>query len=307
MLDGSEIESLIDSLDALVDEAEGGSNKWKGVWNEIKSIGQAFKETRFSTVADRQTAWKRFQAIIARVKADQNRAKEEFDKKIRESECHLEQLRSYAYSATPSSDMADAIIAICTGGLSFVIEAGLDALLGPFDERKYELQQCSQALKDGWAYLSQHKGEMLGKHKQQAFAALNSAKESLDSAWETWKAGRQQALDQYHAERRASRDAHHAEKRAEWETRQAKREAWEAHVHENISNLESRIARLEDVLEHKRSHLSELEDKRSSAWSDAFRDRVDGWISEEESRVADIESQLERLRSWLEEARTKLR
>jgi hypothetical protein len=125
--------------------------------------------------------------------------------------------------------LGDVILAIATGGLSAVIEAGFDALLGPFDEQKYELQRYSQAMKEGWAYLSEHKGEMLGKHKQQAFAVLNSAKESLDSAWERWKEGKQQALDQYHAEKRAA-----------WEERQAKREAWESHMNEHISNLEDR-------------------------------------------------------------------
>lgn len=307
MLDGSQIASLIDSLDALVGEAESGSNRWKEVWNEIKSIGEAFKESHFPTDKDRQAAWNRFQAIVGRVKGCQKRAKEEFDKRMHESEFHLDRLRSYASSATPSSDMADLIIAICTGGLSVVVKAGLEALLGPFDERKFELQRCSQALKEGWTYLGKYKGEMLGKHKQQAFAALNSAKEALDHAWKTWKSGRQQALDQYNAERRSAREAHHAEKQAEQEARQAKREAWEARIRESISNLESRIDRLEGVLHHKRSHLSELEDKRNSAWSDDFRDRVDSWISEEESRISDIESQLQRLRSWLEEARAKLR
>ena len=56
---------------------------------------------------------------------------------------------------------------------------------------------------------------------------------------------------------------------------------------------------------NRRSHLSELEDKRSSAWSDDFRDRVDGWISEEESRIADIESKMDQIRTWIAEARAK--
>ena len=39
MRDGSEIESLIDSLEALADEAEENRGKWKDVWGEIKSGG----------------------------------------------------------------------------------------------------------------------------------------------------------------------------------------------------------------------------------------------------------------------------
>ncbi len=303
MRQGSEIESLIDSLDALVRQAEGGSNKWKEVWNEIRSLGRAFKESQFPSNKDRQAAWKRYHSIVARVKAGQERARAEFAERIRSSEYHLAQVRSYASSAAPDSGLGDVILAICTGGLSAVLEAGLDALLGPFDQQKYELQRYSQALREGRAYFSQHKGEMLGKHKQQAIAALNSAKEALDTAWGTWRTARQQGFERYHAERKSAREVRHAK----LEARQAKREAWEARARENISKLESRIDRLEGVLEHKRSHLSELEEKSRFRWSDDYRDRVDVWIGEEQSKIADIESQLERLRSWLEEARAKLR
>ncbi len=296
MRDGSEIESLIDSLEALADEAEQNRGKWKVVWREIKNIGQAFKGSRFPTVEERQATWKRFQSIIARVKAGQERAKNEFAERIRQSEAHLEQIRSYAWSATPSSDLADAILAICTGGLSVVLDAGLNAILGPFDERKYELQRCSQILKEGWTYLTEHKGEMFGKHKQQAFAAISSASDSLDSAWKAWKTGRQEAIDHYRAEKHAA-----------WEARQAKREAWEARMNENISELEDRLSRLEGALERRQGHLSHLEDQRSSAWSDSYRDRVDGWISEEHDRISDIESKISQIRGWISEMKAKLR
>lgn len=117
MTGGTEIESFIDSLEALTDEAEENGVKWKEVWGEIRGIGQAFKGSRFPSAEERQAAWKRFQSIIARVKAGQERARTQFAERIRESEAHLEQIRSYAWSATPSSDLADAILAICTGGL----------------------------------------------------------------------------------------------------------------------------------------------------------------------------------------------
>lgn len=296
MTDGAELESLIDSLEALADEAEENRGKWNGVWGEIKNIGQAFKDSRFPTAHDRQAAWKRFQSIVARVKVCQQRAKTEFAERIRESESHLEQIRSYANSASPSSDLADAILAICTGGLSAVLEAGMNAILGPFDERKYELQKCSQVLKEGWAYFTQHKSEMLGRHKQQAFAALRSASDSLDGAWETWMTGRREAIGSYRAEKQAA-----------WQARQAKREAWEARMNDNISKLEDRLGRLEGVLDRRQSHLSHLEDMRGSAWSDSYRDRVDGWISEEHDRISDIEGKISQIRGWISEMKAKLR
>ncbi len=296
MRDGSEIEALLNSLETLADEAEGKRKKWRDVWSEIKSIGQAFKESRFPTVQDRQAAWNRFQSIIARVKACQERARKEFEERFRKSERHLEQIRSYVWKATPSSESADALLAIFTGGLSVLIKVGIEAILGPFDERKLELQRCSEVLKEGWAYLSANKGEMLGKHKKEAFEALSNASDSLRRAWDTWKTGRQRAIEHYRAEKRAA-----------WEARQAKREAWEARMRENISRLEDRLDRLESALGRRQSNLSRLEDMKSSAWSDSYRERVDGWISDERERIAEIERKIDQVKGWILDTTAKLR
>jgi len=296
MKDGSGIEALLDSLKALVDEAEGKRGKWKDVWSEIRSIGQAFKESRFPTVQDRQTAWGRFQSIVARVKACQEQAMHEVEGRVGESERHLEQIRSYAREATPSSESADALLAIFTGGLSILIREGVQAILGPFDERKLELQRCNKAMKEGWAYLSENKTAMLGKHKQEAFGALKSASDSLTAAWNTWKRGRQEVVDRFRAEKQAA-----------WEARQAKQETWETRMRENISTLEDRLGRLESALDHRQSNLSKLEGMRDSAWSDSYRERVDGWISDENERIAGIKEKIERVKGWISDAEAKLR
>jgi chromosome segregation ATPase len=296
MRDESEIEALLDSLETLVDEAEGKRGKWKDVWGEIKSVGQAFKESMFPTAQDRQSAWNRFQSIIANVKAGQEKAKEIVEERVRESKYHLEQILSYAERATPPSGSADALLAICTGGLSVLIKVGIDAILGPFDDRKFELQKCNEAMKEGWAYLSKNKATMLGNHKQEAFDALKSASDSLTAAWDTWRRERQGAIDQFRAEKQAA-----------WEARQAKREAWEMRIRDNISNLKDRLDRLESALDHRQSNLSKLEDMRDSAWSDSYRDRVDDWISDEHERIADIERKIDQIKGWVSDMEAKLR
>lgn len=298
----AQLSGLIDGLNALADAAEGNKEKRIEFWSEVKNIETLFRDSRFPTPKDRQDSWKQFQAIIGRVKAAQQQAKEAFDKRLSQSEYHLSQLRSFAERATPSSELADVIIALCTGGLSVVLKAGLEALLGPFDERKMELQRCEEARREGWAYLTQHKMEMIGTHKKEAFDALRNAEESLRTAWDTWKRAKQDALDQFHAEKRATWEARQAEK----QERLAKREAWEERVREQISNLEDRLERLEGVLAHKRSHVSELEDKRSEATSDSYRDRVEGWIDEEREKIAGIESQMDQIKGWIAEKTAKL-
>lgn len=295
MTEGSEIERLLDTLESLIEEAEGRGKNWRDVWVEIKNIGRAFKDSRFPTAQDRQLAWNRFQSLVARVKARQEQAKRAVEGRIQESERHLDRILSYASSATPSSELADVLLAVVTGGLSVVVQAGLEAILGPFDERKLELQKCSQALKQGWAYLSQNKGDMLGKHKKEAFEALSKASDSLGAAWDTWKTGRQRAVEHYRSQKQAAREA-----------RQAKREAWETRMRENISKLEDRLSRLESALERRRSNLSRLEDMRSSARSDAYRERVENWISEEREKIDQIRDKIGRTEEWLSETKSKL-
>lgn len=286
------IEALLDSLEVLADAAEGRKAKWRDVWSEIKNIGQEFKRCRFPTKQERQEAWDRFQSIIDDVKYRQEQAKNEFAERVRVSEYHLDEVMSYAQRATPSSAAADAILAILTGGITTLVSAGIDAILGPFDERKYELQKCSEAMKEGWSYFSSNKTEMFGKDKKAAFEALSEASEALNNAWSDWKQERQAAMDRFHQERRAEKEAKH--------------EVWESRMRTNLSKLEDRLERLESALDHRRNVLSNLEDQRSSAWSDSYIERVDGWISEEEDRIADIERKIDQVKDWISEIEEKL-
>lgn len=303
MKDGSDIEALLDSLENLIDEAERNNKKWKEVWSEIKNISQAFKGSQFPTPKDRQAAWNRFQSIIANVKASQERAREEFARRVSESESHLERIRALARKATPSSGLDDVFVAIFTGGLSIAISQTLEAILGPFDERKSELIACNKAMKEGWESLSKNKGQMLGKDKQEAFETLTRASESLSAAWDEWKRAQRTASEQYHAERQAAWEARQARRRENI----ARREAWEERMRENISNLEDRLDKLESALERRQRNLSKLEGMRDSAWSDNYRDRVDGWIDEENDRISNIEAAIRQVSEWISDTGAKIR
>lgn len=122
---------------------------------------------------------------------------------------------------------------------------------------------------------------MLGRDKKEAFEALKQAQELLDAAWDRWKSARQDT----------------------WE---ARREAWEERVQRNITNLKERLERLYGVLAHKEAHLEELQEKRDSAWSDDFRERVEGWVDEEEENIRSISEKIENIETWLEEERSKI-
>jgi len=167
----------------------------------------------------------------------------------------------------------------------------VNALLpGPeIDETKEMLLHCSEKLREGWDLLSEHKVEMLGRHKKEAFDALSDAQTKLNAAWERWREAKDRAWEAFREQKRE------------------KREAFEDRVRANIEKLQERLDKLSGVLHHKESHLDELRDKQASAWSDDFRDRVEGWIDEEESAIQDIRAKIDQIEEWLEEERSKLR
>jgi predicted nucleic acid-binding Zn-ribbon protein len=157
-----------------------------------------------------------------------------------------------------------------------------------FRWRSKELQHASEALKKGWTMLNEHKEDMLGRDKHDAFQAFNEAKEHLDREWDNYKRERQKAYDNHQREH------------------EQKQQAWRRGTEENIRYLEDRRDRLNSVLSHKESHLEDLRNKLSDAWSDDYRSRVSGWIDEEESNIQDIRDKLSNVEDWLHEARSKL-
>ncbi|MCI0561852.1 MAG: hypothetical protein MN733_25480 [Nitrososphaera sp.] len=287
MSDYREVNRNISTLEAMVPGIfDFGKPDWKAIWNQIRVTGQSFKDSRFPSKEEHESAWNKFQSLVNKVKAKQAESQKEWERKKDESARLREIILSQARSARPyDSGLADVILTIATGGVNLL----LNAIMGPFDEEKQMLTSCGEQLKKGWGMLHDNKERMLGKDKGIAFDALNETKELLDRRWETYKAQRQRAWDQYQCER--------ASKRHDWEQR----------MESNIRSLEERRDKLNSVLAHKERHLEELYDKLREAWSDDYRSRVSDWISEEESSIADIKEKRRNIEDWIFENKDKLR
>lgn len=290
-MDYSALDQLVDLLEDGVEEIEPLHTRWKPLWDSIRTIGAAFKETRYPTRVGKDQAWQRFQGLVERVKKAQDSERQQRDSLETTSEHWKDKIVTLASEATPPSSTEEAIWAVTFGPVETGIKAVVNTLLpGPeIDETKEMLLRCSQKLREGWNLLSGHKVEMLGRDKKEAFDALSAAQIELDAAWERWRDTKDKAWEAYH------------------ERRREKREAFEDRVHANIQKLEERLDKLNGVLQHKESHLDDLRDKQASAWSDEFRDRVEGWIDEEESAIADIRAKIHQIEEWLEEERSKLK
>jgi hypothetical protein len=299
MEDFERLESKIGDLASQFDSSWSARRDWKGLWALIKSISADFKATRYPTREGREQAWKRFQAIVERIKAEQ--AKEFDERKARQaaSESHLTEIRSLARLAEPDDGLGEFLVQgiafVASGGLTFAINKTLEALLGKLDEEHERLRRRSEAMKSAWAYLSRHKQDMRGADKAAAFQLLQATKVRLDADWQTWKERRQGAL----AERNKERQERH-------DRRTAKQEEWRAKQNAFVDRLEEAEYKLESALSHRQEHLEKLLGQYAGARSDDYRSRVEGWIEEERGRISDIEAKLSGVRAKLADARAKL-
>jgi len=66
------------------------------------------------------------------------------------------------------------------------------------------------------------------------------------------------------------------------------------------------IGRPEAVRSRKVDHLEELEAKLSEAWSESFRERVEGWISDERDQIREIDEKIASAYAKLNDARSRL-
>ena len=283
----AEYQTVIENISRLRSMIPGDLSErtnFKSIWSQIKVVGNSFKGARFPNPEQHQKAWGEFQQLVDNVKNLQEEDQENWERrKIRSGELR-NKIINQAHTAKPPSEMFEGILSMLTGGISSV----LSEIMGPFDDRKRDLQRCNEWLKEGWDTLNSNKDEMLGKDKQAAFSALNETKDRLDEAWAKYKQERDKAWE------------------AHQHAKNEKQNAWRARTMENIRNLEERKHKLQNVLSHKVSHLSELQSKYAEAWSDDYRDRISGWIDEETDSIRDIQNKLSEVESWIHEAEVKL-
>ncbi|MBY0532968.1 MAG: hypothetical protein K2P86_13450 [Xanthobacteraceae bacterium] len=283
-MDADEIENSIDALESSISEVSGG--RWLPVWDNIKTISAGFKGSKFPSRDAREASWARFQSIVAEVKRLQAEDRRAFESKSAESTRLKDKVIEAARDAIPISLFTESIVDVITLGMESLTKAALNIQI---DERLETLKRCSQRMKDAWALFEESKRKLLGRDKAECFKELREAQEQLNNAWQQWKS--------WQSEQRQRRIEHRNEKRREFEGR----------VRERIANLNERRQRLYGVLQHKENHLEELYEKRSTARSDDFAERVSGWIEEEVNSISEIKDKLETIEGWIDEEKEKLR
>lgn len=298
MADFEDVNSNIEQLDNMIPSGFLAGDDWdyKSIWSQIKTTGKSFKGCRFPSKEEHEAAWARFQSLVDKVKEKQSERQEKFaDRASRSAEIRDRLIRNAENAVPNDSGLFEFVATVATGGLYLVGKMALDAIMGKYDEQKAELQSASSALKNVWNEFSSEKKYLLRDDKDLVFKALSTSQDQLNAAWEAYKTDRQRAYEKYQAERN--------EVRAE---KQARHEAWKEKTRARISKNEDWLDNLQTRLDKQRDHLSDLHSKRADAWSDSFRDRVDGWIDEAESSIREIEEKVIRVRGFISEDQDKL-
>ena len=244
-------------------------------WNEtielMKEIQEDFKKARYPTKAERDEAWQTF----FNLREDAYRIKrEQFEY---QSQQHYNEIDGYLRDAY-HSEFGDEIANIVSGGLMGRTTA---------DGMKWKGQQ----LREAGRLLTKYKQEMTKEHKSDIHERIVSIRESHDIFWEQYREyqkEKQQIYEQKKEEGKARRD-------------QAKER-----IRANIEKNKESLRKAEDALARQKQHRSKLEDDISSAYSDSFRDRAEGWLDECNDKISDIENSIERLESWIQEDKDKL-
>lgn len=283
------LDKKIDQLESQFNSPWSGKRDWKALWSTIKEISSDFRGVSYGTRDERNAARDRFQSIVQSIKESQATEFEQRNARVEQSAAHLSQIQYLANSAGADDALGELAVCVATLGMSLVAKAAIDALLGKSDEEFQRLQRRSEIMKSAWAYLSDHKTEMTGRDKATVYTLLEKTKAHLEGDKERWKTHRKEMIAE-----------------ARKEQREAKQQEWRAGQRQFIERLEGAEYKLETALSSRQEHLAKLIGQYESAWSDTYRERVEGWIDEERSNISAIESKLDDVRAKLSEARLRL-
>jgi chromosome segregation ATPase len=156
---------------------------------------------------------------------------------------------------------------------------------------KETMKWKGQQLHEAGHLLSKHKHEMTKEHKAEIHERIVSIRANHEVFWGRYREYQQEKQRIYE------------EKKKSWEERQVRRQQSRERIEANIEKNRASLRKAEDALERQKQHRRKLEDDISSAYSDSFRDRAEGWLSECNDKISDIEESIERLESWVQEGK----
>lgn len=250
------------------------SHQWNEIFELCKEIQEDFKKKiRFPTKAERDEAWQRFFDL----REDAYRLRnEQYEEKSRQRYNEIDRYLRDAYWNAIEDEIGD----IFTFNL--------------MRTTKEQMKWKGEQLREAGNLLTKYKHEMTKEHKAEIHERIVSIRENHDVFWERYKEYQQEKQQIYEQKKQA------------WEEGKARREQAKERIEANIEKNKESLRKAEDALERQKQHRRKLQDDISSAYSDSFRERAEGWLDECNDKISDIEDSIERLESWIQEGKDKL-
>ncbi|MBS1793150.1 MAG: hypothetical protein JSS81_04815 [Acidobacteria bacterium] len=250
------------------------SFKIKDAIELCKEIQEDFKKNiRYPSKSQRDEAWQKFFDLredVYRIKREA--AEHQSEKHYREIDHHLND----AYFYNWEDEIGDVLT------------------LGLMQTKKETMVWKGKQLREAGRLLKEHKHEMIAKHKNEIHERIISTREEHDKFWLRYREYQEEKQELYEKKKKA------------WEEGQIRREQAKERIQANIDKNRVSLRKAEDALERQKQRRSDLEDQISSAWSDSFRERAEGWLDECNYKISDIEDSISRLESWIQEGEDKL-
>lgn len=274
-----DLNSKISKLDSKISASQSifGNylpHQWNEVFDLIKEIQEDFKKNiRYPTKAERDEAWQKFFDLrndAYRIRREQQEEK---------SQRHYNEIEGYLRDAYWNG-LEDEIGDMFTFGL--------------MRTTKEDMKWKGQKLREAGNLLTKYKHEMIRDHKAEIHERIVLIRENHDVFWNRYKDYQQKKQQIYEQKKQA------------WEEGQVRRQNAKERIEANIEKNEESLRKAENALDRQKQHRSKLEDDISSAYSDSFRERAEGWLDECNDKISDIEDSIEKLESWIQEGRERL-
>lgn len=296
---------------------------YREFWAHAREISQLFKSSRLLR-EDRERLWESYREICEEVRRKQNEERGESER----SREILQSLITDAYfrseGATSRQDL-DQAKSMQSETLRLMKERRLSRddreklwkywkeVSGKITFRRQELQQssylhvregarrCHSTAYNGDPYQALREIREVSGDLRGAYLDRDRRSEIRDTLNDAWK----RAMSRI-AETKEEKKRKHEEWLRRKEERERKHREWRARTEANIERWESNVEKAERVLSRLEANIDRLEDMAANARTDAYADRVRGWIQENYQRIQSIRESVREFESKIHSARSRL-
>ncbi len=314
-------------VNTILQSPELGKNEFGNIRAIINNTFEIIKQNKWPSRELRNEHWDRFNLIREAVKKIEDNYYTQLREEIQNRTAHSGDLTRVIIeiieNSHPDKSLTELVMSVRNLKQFFMEpdEALKDIALLQEEidpESKSTLRIKSDVLRDIRKIITESRNEITKDDKQRIYVTIDSFHSLLDNAWKSYKEEMQ--LKQSTREERIKQNAG---KKQEWlgkqkdflnmlegrfENQTAFREKLKKIAEDQdafIARLESRIENQQDYLIKLNDQLIDLEEQQASAWTEKFKEKVDGWIVNKKQKMNEVEKEVLNLHKKIAEIKRK--